>query len=78
VSLAYDDLVVCLHLLSASRTADESVQEATVLGTETGVAGVHGRIEDAQVMMLACPRQTRVLSRYVSWIESLRTNWVRL
>jgi hypothetical protein len=46
VSLAYDELIVCLLLASAHRTADRLIQTATVLGTEAKVVGVHARVEE--------------------------------
>jgi hypothetical protein len=46
VSLAYDELIVCLVFSSGRRTADGLIQTATVLGTEAKVVGVHARMEE--------------------------------
>jgi hypothetical protein len=46
VSLAYDELIVCLLSSPTSCATDGSIQTATVLGTETKVVGVHARVEN--------------------------------
>jgi hypothetical protein len=62
ISLAYDELIVSIHLLRVNCKADGLIQVATVLGTEAKVVGVHARIEDVQVSVLDTPCQTRSLS----------------
>jgi hypothetical protein len=62
MSLAYDELIVRIFLLPVNCKTDGLIQVATVLGTEAKVVGVHARVEDVQVSMLADPCQTRSLS----------------
>jgi hypothetical protein len=62
ISLAYDELIVGILLLPVSCKTDGLVQAATVLGTEAKVVGVHARIEDVQVSVLAAPCQAQLLS----------------
>jgi hypothetical protein len=65
MSLAYDELTVGILQLRVNRKTDGLIQVATVLGTEAKVVGVHARVEDVQVSMLAVPCQTRSISEHV-------------